>query len=221
MSQHDYVIDNGSGAAVRADINSALQALASVNAGALEPATTYAYMLWADTTNSLLKMRNGANNAWVSLGDFTTPNLGHLTSYFPAGTKMIFYQAAPPTGWTKDTSHNDKALRVVSGPGGGSGGTHELSTPPSTAHKHTVSSHRHAASLAASVSGSITVDTSSIFGYYPTSGYAFNQPTGGGSFTASGAASGDTEYGGAGDTSITGPASFTPKYIDVIVAIKD
>ena len=34
---------------------------------------------------------------------------------FPSGTKMLFQQSNAPTGWTKDTAHNDKALRVVSG----------------------------------------------------------------------------------------------------------
>lgn len=34
---------------------------------------------------------------------------------FDAGTKMLFQQTAAPTGWTKQTTHNDKALRVVSG----------------------------------------------------------------------------------------------------------
>lgn len=38
-----------------------------------------------------------------------------LVATFPAGTKMLFQQTAAPTGWTKDTTHNDKALRVVSG----------------------------------------------------------------------------------------------------------
>lgn len=33
----------------------------------------------------------------------------------PSGTKMLFAQTSAPTGWTKDTTHNDKALRVVSG----------------------------------------------------------------------------------------------------------
>jgi hypothetical protein len=28
---------------------------------------------------------------------------------------MLFQQTSAPTGWTKDTTHNDKALRVVSG----------------------------------------------------------------------------------------------------------
>ena len=36
-------------------------------------------------------------------------------SPFPSGTLMLFVQTAAPTGWTKSTTHNDKALRVVSG----------------------------------------------------------------------------------------------------------
>ena len=33
----------------------------------------------------------------------------------PGGTKMLFQQTAAPTGWTKDTAHTDKALRLTSG----------------------------------------------------------------------------------------------------------
>ena len=40
---------------------------------------------------------------------------------FPSGTKMMFVQTAAPTGWTKDTTHNNKALRVVSGTAGSGG----------------------------------------------------------------------------------------------------
>jgi hypothetical protein len=46
----------------------------------------------------------------------------------PSGTKMLFYQAAAPVGWTQDATHNDKVLRVVSGAGGGSGGSNNFST---------------------------------------------------------------------------------------------
>lgn len=67
MAQHDQVIDNGAGAAVRADINAALAALFTQNSGATAPSVTTAYMLWADTTSGLLKMRNAANTAWVTL----------------------------------------------------------------------------------------------------------------------------------------------------------
>ena len=68
MSQDDLTVANASGATVRADINANLQALGSVMAGAAAPGTTYAYMLWADTANTLLKQRNAANDGWVTLG---------------------------------------------------------------------------------------------------------------------------------------------------------
>ena len=67
MSQHDYVIDNANGATVRADLNNVLLAIASTNAGTSEPTTKYAGMLWLDTTNNLIKLRNTANNAWITL----------------------------------------------------------------------------------------------------------------------------------------------------------
>lgn len=43
----------------------------------------------------------------------------------PQNSVMIFYETSAPGGWTKVTSHDNKALRVVSGTGGGfgSGGT--------------------------------------------------------------------------------------------------
>lgn len=50
-----------------------------------------------------------------------------LASTFPAGTVMLFVQTAAPTGWTKSVTHNDKALRVVSG-AVSSGGTVNFST---------------------------------------------------------------------------------------------
>lgn len=67
MAIHDYVIANGTGAAVRGDLNDALAAIVSQNSSATAPTTTYAYMLWADTTAGILKQRNGANNAWIDL----------------------------------------------------------------------------------------------------------------------------------------------------------
>jgi hypothetical protein len=46
----------------------------------------------------------------------------------PQSSTMVFYQASAPTGWTKSTTHNNKALRVVDGTGGGSGGTNSFTT---------------------------------------------------------------------------------------------
>jgi hypothetical protein len=79
MPQHDYVLDNQSGASFRADLNNALLAIAGLNSGATAPSTTYAFMLWADTANDLLKIRNAANNAWVTLGTLSATNLGLLS----------------------------------------------------------------------------------------------------------------------------------------------
>jgi len=49
---------------------------------------------------------------------------GKRAQEFPSGTLMLFQQTFSPPGWTKQTTHNDKALRVVSGTpsfGGGAG----------------------------------------------------------------------------------------------------
>ena len=76
MAQHDYVISNGTGAAVRSDLNGALAAIATNNSGATAPTTTYAYQWWPDTTTGLLKIRNAANSAWVTVGTLASTNLG-------------------------------------------------------------------------------------------------------------------------------------------------
>lgn len=66
MAQHDYVLDNQAGSSFRSDLNNALSAIVSNNSGASAP-TTFAYMLWADTTNGVMKQRNAANTNWVTL----------------------------------------------------------------------------------------------------------------------------------------------------------
>jgi hypothetical protein len=79
MAQADYVVANGTGAAVRSDLNGQLAAIVSNNSGATEPATMYAYQWWADTTTGLLKLRNAANSAWVTVGTLADANLGLLS----------------------------------------------------------------------------------------------------------------------------------------------
>ena len=67
MSQHDMNIENQGFPAFRSDLNNALAALATTNAGTGAPSTTFANQLWYDTTNNLLKMRNTDNDAWITL----------------------------------------------------------------------------------------------------------------------------------------------------------
>jgi microcystin-dependent protein len=92
MSQHDYVIDNQDGASFRVDINNALQAGATLNSGATAPATTYAFMWWADTTLGFLKQRNSSNTAWVAV-------MPLATQVEPAGIIKMFGGATAPSGY--------------------------------------------------------------------------------------------------------------------------
>jgi|TARA_R100000030_G_scaffold9631_1_gene6587 hypothetical protein len=71
MATHDYVLANQSGSSFRSDLNNALAAIVSQNSSATEPATKYAYQYWVDTsaTPALIKQRNAANDAWVTLAE--------------------------------------------------------------------------------------------------------------------------------------------------------
>jgi hypothetical protein len=86
MAQHDYNLANQSGLAFRQDLNNALAAIVSQNSGASEPSTTYAYQWWADTTTGLLKLRNAANNAWITIGTLASANLGLAPAASPTFT---------------------------------------------------------------------------------------------------------------------------------------
>jgi len=87
MAQHDLVIDNASGAAVRADMNNALAALGSTMKGPnAPPAPTAGMMWWDDDTPSAtiwtLKAYDGAD--WAELGrlnvttNIFTPAVGNV-----------------------------------------------------------------------------------------------------------------------------------------------
>jgi|TARA_R110000744_G_scaffold6867_2_gene23721 hypothetical protein len=67
MAQHDYNIADQTGLSFLSDINLLTAAIVSNNSGATEPATTFAYMYWADTTAGILKQRNAADTAWINL----------------------------------------------------------------------------------------------------------------------------------------------------------
>lgn len=71
MSQHDFTIANQGFPAFRSDLNNALQALASLSSGSSAPSPTFAYQIWIDTSAApaVLKLRNGDNDAWISLGN--------------------------------------------------------------------------------------------------------------------------------------------------------
>tara|TARA_R100000781_G_scaffold77749_1_gene48109 strand:- start:176 stop:769 length:594 start_codon:yes stop_codon:yes gene_type:complete len=86
MATHDYSIANGTGSAVRSDLNNALAAIASNNSNGTDPSTTFAYQWYADTGDGKLYIRNAANNAWVEVGTLASANLGLATAASPTIT---------------------------------------------------------------------------------------------------------------------------------------
>ena len=131
MAQHDYIISNQTFPSYRNDHNNSLSAIVSNNSGTSTPSTTYAYQWWYDQTNNILKIRNADNDAWINFATFDQTNdrfslaVHDITAtgsgLIPSGTIMLFQQTTAPVGWTKLTTQNNKALRVVSGTAGTGG----------------------------------------------------------------------------------------------------
>lgn len=95
MSQHDLIIANQGFPAFRSDLNDGLQALGSLQSGATTPSTTYANMLWYDTANNILKIRNEDNDAWISLLTLNqTSDTLQSVSGLVIGTDVQAYNAA-------------------------------------------------------------------------------------------------------------------------------
>ena len=123
MAQADYIIANGTGAAVRSDLNGQLAAIVSNNSGATEPATMYAYQWWADTTAGLLKLRNSANSAWITMrqldGEFSTVPVENGSAAAPSiyfkdsGTDSGFF--SPGTDAVAISTAGTNRLHITSG----------------------------------------------------------------------------------------------------------
>lgn len=133
-------------------------------------------------------------------------------AYLPAGTTMTFVQSAAPTGWTKSTTHDNKALRVVSG-SASSGGSVAFTTAFSAARALQGSTDGHTLTIA-----EIPAHTHSqeimVVGSNFALGAQYNTGTG-----TTGSAGG----GGAHSHTLAGSGSvnLAVQYVDVIIAVKD
>jgi len=71
-----FTVDNGTGLVVRTKLNQIIAALSTVNQGSGDPTIgVAAYVPHID--GNTLKIRNSANNAFVTLGDVSATNFGH------------------------------------------------------------------------------------------------------------------------------------------------
>jgi hypothetical protein len=179
-------------------------------------ATTRTITLSGDVTSSATNI-DGSGNVTIA----TTL----AASGTPSGTKMLFQQTAAPTGWTKDTTHNDKAIRIVNGTvgtGGSSAFSTALATPTVTGTisgstgSHTLStsqmpSHSHSINLANNgFPGTSGLNRTDLPDGSYQSVVSTNATGGGGSHNHSLAA-----------TFSGGTAAINVNYVDVIIATKD
>lgn len=156
---------------------------------------------------------NSSGQLDASTGLYNTSALG-----FASGTLMLFQQTSAPTGWTKQTTHNDKALRVVSG-SASSGGSVGFTTAFGTPSVNVGSLSAGATTLSTSQIPSHTHSNSLTLG----GGGGTNYPTYDNGNTNSSFTSGSTGGGGSHTHSISGSASATinVSYVDLIIASKD
>jgi len=147
-----------------------------------------------------------------ALAETVTSELAGKEDVFPSGTRLLFQQSAAPVGWTKVTTHDNKALRVVSGAAGsggtldftsafvnGSVGAHALTVAEMPSHSHTFSNEDGG-------------DPVGGIGYL----IASSSQTGVGTVTPNATIS---STGGSGTHTHT--LNLDVKYVDVIIASKD
>ena len=80
-----------------------------------------------------------ASDYWDALVVAIDARIAALPEFSGGGVvSMLFYQSSAPTGWTQNATHDDKMPRIVSGAGGGVGGSSLISTGV-PAHTHTIS----------------------------------------------------------------------------------
>jgi len=167
------------------------------------------YISNAGSNGQFLSKQSGNN------GGLTWADAGGA---IPSGTVMAFFQSGAPTGWTKVTSQNDKMLRVVSGTGGGTGGSAAVSSPA-----HNLAAGSHTLSVSEMPSHNHTTAGGAQFARGGSTGNKFylNNTNGGNSINAINTANMSNTGGGSGHSHNMSGSITTPQYIDVILCSYD
>lgn len=169
-----YCDGAGSGATV-VDVTASIELNAPILQGTSASAGKILFKEDTDNGTNSATLIGPASTADVTLTLPSTTGTVALTSQiessFPAGTSMLFQQTAAPTGWTKQTTHNDKSLRIVTG-SVGTGGSVAFSTALATP---SVTGSLAAGNLAGSLSGDIG-STSLSTGQMPSHTHRSSKP---------------------------------------------
>lgn len=149
------------------------------------------------------------------LGATNLTGCNSIPDFIAAGSLVTFQQTSAPTSWTKQTTHNDKALRVVSGTASSGG---------STAFSSVMASRTPAGTVSATTLtiAQIPAHTHTGSATYPGSGPEQNQSGGAEDNTSFNVNSGSTGGGGSHDHGFTGTAmDFAVQYVDLIICSKN
>jgi hypothetical protein len=157
---------------------------------------------------------------------------GAYARSFPSGTLMLFQQTTAPLGWTKQTTHDDKALRVVTGSassGGASAFTSVFGSGKTTGSTTLTTSHLPASglsipSLTVNITSDATTPGSSTGLLDPTASSALlrttNQVAGAGNLAGVGTTDSSTTGNMGTGGGHTHTESLDLHYVDVIIAQK-
>ena len=183
MAEHDFIIDNGTGSAVRTDLNNLFQAIASNNSKSGALTTNYAYQWHVDTSDGNLKIRNAANNGYVTIGPVASTGFGlapltggtftgkvihNYTSSLtiPSGTTAQ-RDGSPAVGMFRHNStlnqfegYNNGAWGAIGGGAGATGGgTDEVffESDQAVTTNYTLSSGKNAHTVSPTINSGVTV----------------------------------------------------------------
>ena len=183
MAEHDFIIDNGTGSAVRTDLNNVLQAIASNNSKSGALTTNYAYQWHVDTSDGNLKIRNAANNGYVTIGPVATTAFGlaplsggtftgavihnYTTALrIPVGTTAQ-RSGSPATGDLRFNStlgsaeiYNGSAFAAVGGGAGATGGGSDevfFESDQNVTTSYTLTSNKHAHTVSPTINSGVTI----------------------------------------------------------------
>lgn len=159
----------------------------------------------------------GTNNTQIATTAFVVSAIA--ASPLPAGTRILFQQTNAPTGWTKDTTHDNKALRIVSGSAGSGGSLAFTSAFTSQAVSGTVGGFTLSTNEIPSHTHNIVRAVSSAKGGV---GAAFQWQTAVTSTATVTNGAAATGGGGSHNHSFSGAAiNLSVQYVDVIIATKN
>lgn len=150
-----------------------------------------------------------------------------IPAFIQSGSRMIFEQSSAPPSWTKDiTTHNNKALRVVTGsasPGGTTAFTTVFTTRAvSGSVSGTVGAHTLTWSQMPSHSHASGTGEGNNPGISPTAGATTTVRLADAGFPSGGVAGQDQSHSHPFSGSFTSTAQdFNVQYVDVIICSKD